>query len=164
MELQWIPSAIAAGWVVDATTSYGPATRMEKTITAETWEAWSLRSRFAHSDEQLPTGTMALEVLSLDDAIAVAEDIRPGTIVLTVRKDRGWSPIWISHVGFTVPSEDRPTVRHATKMGTGGTRDHGLVWYLEHLKSYTRLPAVGVSLLEPVEQGPRRLSASVSAP
>ena len=155
MELQWIPHAVEAGWVVDTTAEYGPTVRMEKEISPETWAAWSLRPRFAHTDDELPMGTMALDVLPLDAAVAAADRIRPGTLVLTVRKDRTWSPIWISHVGFVVPG-DQPTVRHATKMGSGGTRDHGLVWYLEHLQSYSRLPAVGISLLEPVEQGPRQ--------
>jgi hypothetical protein len=161
MELQWVPNAIANGWLRDSTASYGEVIHMEKEIGPSTWAAWGPRSKFAHTDDQLPSGTMALDVLPLETAIRVAESIRPGTIVLTVRKDRAWSPIWISHVGFTVPTSERATVRHATKMGSGGTRDHGLAWYLEHLRTYDRLPAVGVTLLEPREQGPRVTTAAL---
>lgn len=157
MELQWIPGAITSGWLRDTTGAYGrPTQRLEREVTDATWKAWRYRSRFALSDEQLPKGTMALNVLTLDDAIAVADQIRPGTLLLTVRADRSWNPIWISHTGIVVPG-DRPTVRHATKMGEGLVRDHGLVWYLEHLKTYKNWPAVGVALLEPVDSSPAPL-------
>lgn len=156
MELQWIPGALRDGWVVDTTADYGrPVQRLERQVDADTWRAWKGRQSFALSDDQLPVGTMALTVLSLDDAIAIADSIRPGTLLLTVRADRPWKPIWTSHLGIVVPG-DVPTVRHATKMGEGLVRDHGLVWYLEHLKTYKNWPAVGVSLLEPQDFGPRR--------
>lgn len=156
MELQWIPGALRDGWVVDTTADYGrPVQHLERTVDDDTWRAWKARGRFALADDELPTGKMELDILTLDDAIAVADQIRPGTLLLTVRENRTWKPIWISHLGIVVPGE-RPTVRHATKMGEGLVRDHGLVWYLEHLKTYTNWPAVGVSLLEPREYGPRR--------
>lgn len=155
MELQWIPSAVDEGWLVDATASYGrPVTRLERVVDDATWAAWRGRAKFALDDAELPRGAMALDVLSIDDAVALAPEIRPGTLLLTVRADRAASPIWVSHLGFVLPG-DPPTVRHATKMGEGRTRDHGLVWYLEHLRTYDAWPAVGVALLEPVEFGPR---------
>lgn len=154
MELQWIPAAIANGWVVDTTAEYGPTTTLEREVTADTWARWRARARFALTDDQLPTGTMSLTILSLDDALEAVDRIRPGTIVLTVREDRPYKPIWISHVGFVVPA-DKPTVRHATRMSSKQVRDHGLAWYLNHLKTYSRWKAAGVALLEPVEQGPR---------
>lgn len=155
MELQWIPAALEQGWLVDTTGAYGrPTQHLEREVDDATWRAWRARPRFALADDELPKGTMALDILTLDDAIAVADDMHPGTLLLTVRADRPWNPIWISHVGIVVPG-DRPTVRHATKMGEGLVRDHGLVWYLEHLKTYTKWPAVGVALLEPVDFGPR---------
>jgi hypothetical protein len=164
MELQWIPRAIEGGWLRDTTREYGPTSRLERVVDASTWAAWRSRAKFALTDEQLPTGRMALDVLSLDDAIEAAPRMRPGSILLTVRADRSWNPIWISHLGIVVPG-DRPTVRHATKMGEGGTKDHGLVWYLEHLKTYEKWPAAGVALLEPIEFGPRlsRLPADVES-
>lgn len=155
MELQWIPENIEAGWLRDTTAEYGPVEHMEREVSLDTWSRWSARPSFALSDEELPVGTMALDVLSLDQAEAIADQIRPGTIVLTVRVDRPWKPIWISHVGFMIPDEDRPTVRHATKLVPAGVRDHGLVYYINKLRTYTRWPAVGISLLEPVEAGPR---------
>ena len=154
MEHQWIPAALENHWLKDTTATYGPTHTMVRRVTEETWKRWRSRGKFAHTDEELPLGTMKLEVLGLDDAIAAASRIKPGTIVLTVRANLPSSPIWISHLGFTIPA-DVPTVRHATKMGSGGTKDHRLVWYLNHLKTYKNWPAVGISLLEPVEFGPR---------
>lgn len=154
MELQWIPRAIDKGWLVDTTASYGPVTHLEKQVSSTIWDTWAGRNGFAMEDDQLPVGTMSLDVLGLDDAIAAAPRMKPGSILLTIRADRSWKPIWISHVGIVIPG-DKPTVRHATKMSGGSTRDHGLVWYLEHLKTYEKWPAVGVGLLEPVEFGPR---------
>jgi len=165
MELQWIPHAIAEGWMRESTGDYGPPQHLERVVDEATWRAWRSRPRFALTDAQLPKGTMSLNILSLDDAIEAAPRIRPGTILLTVRADRAWNPIWISHLGIVVPGQV-PTVRHATKMANKITRDHGLVWYLEHLKTYEKWPAVGVALLEPVEFGPRlsRLPAATLTP
>jgi len=95
-------------------------------------------------------------VLSLDTALAVAPNIRPGSIILTVRADRPTVPIWITHLGFTVPRAE-PTIRHASRMKSAmDIRDHGLLWYLEHLKTYVNWPTAGIAILEPIEQGPRR--------
>jgi hypothetical protein len=157
MELQWIPGNIADGWLADTTATYGPVTHLERAVDADTWHSWRSRARFAMSDEELPVGTMQLDVLSLDDALAAVDDIRPGSILLTVREDRSWNPIWISHVGFVLPTEaGQPRqVRHATRMSSKTVRDHDLAWYLRHLKTYSKWPAVGVAVLEPIEQGPR---------
>lgn len=156
MELQWIPDNVAAGWLVDTTAAYGrPVQRFEREVTAGTWKAWGRRSLFALTDEQLPVGTMALDVLSLDDALAVVDQIRPGTIVLTVRQDRPWVPIWVTHLGFVLADADQPTVRHATRMSSKQVRDHSLEWYVEHVGTYSNWPTAGIALLEPVEQGPR---------
>jgi len=157
MELQWIPGNIADGWLRDTTAEYGPVVHMEREVTLDTWNSWAARKGFAHTDAELPVGTMQLDVLPLDQALQAVDRIRPGTIVLTVRKDRPWKPIWISHVGFVLPHEPGQAVqvRHATRMSDRKVRDHGLAWYVEHLQTYTNWPAVGIALLEPVDQGPR---------
>lgn len=158
MELQWIPGNVQAGWLRDTTAEYGPTQPMRREVTAKTWAQWRGRSTFQLDDAELPTGEMALDVLPLDQAIARADAIRPGSLLLTVRADRSYKPIWVSHVGIIVPGE-QATVRHATPMGSGGVRDHSLRWYLTHLKTYTVWPAVGVVILEPVAYGPRRSRA-----
>lgn len=156
MELQWIPGTIRDGWLRDTTREYGEVVVLEKEVTAATWKAWAPRKKFAHTDAELPVGTMRLEVLPLDEAAKAAATIRPGSILLTVRKDRSGVPIWITHVSLVVADADGKTVmRHATKIGAGGTRDHGVAWYVEHLRTYDNWPVLGIALLEPIEQGPR---------
>jgi len=155
MELQWIPENIAAGWLVDTTAEYGEVVRFEREVTSDTWANWAGRAKFAHTDEELPVGVMKLNVLPLEAAIAAHDRIAPGSIILTVREDRSWKPIWISHVSFVIPSDERPTMRHTTKMGTGKSRDHSLKWYLEHIGTYANWKTVGISVLEPVDFGPR---------
>jgi hypothetical protein len=97
---------------------------------------------------------MTLDVLPLEQAIEAAERIAPGSIVLTVREDRAGVPIWTTHVGMVVPTDEGPRMRHATKLGSGGTKDHSVRWYLEHIRSY-RWKVAGVTILEPLEPGPR---------
>ena len=77
-------------------------------------------------------------------------------MIFTVRRPHDWKPIIISHVGFVIPTEpDQPVMmRHATKMSGGSVRDHLLSWYIDHLRWYKR-PVEGISVLMPVEQGPR---------
>jgi len=161
MELQWIPENVAAGWMVDATDRYGPTQTFTNQITASTWANWGRRTLFALDDDQLPVGEMRLEVLPLEQALEAVDQIAPGSIVLTVREHRPWVPLWVTHLGFTVPAE-RTTLRHASRMSSSRrVRDHSLEWYLEHLKTYENWKAAGISILEPREAGPRlsRLAA-----
>jgi hypothetical protein len=155
MELQWIPHNVRDGWLDDVTASIGAVTTFTEEVTETTWRGWGRRSLFALADEDLPLGTMRLDVLPVAEALAHIDDIGPGAVLLTVRQPRAGVPIWITHVGLTVPG-DAPTVRHATKMGQGAVRDHDLAWYLRHIgESYKNWPAAGVAVLRPREQGPR---------
>ena len=155
MELQWVPAVLRDGWLSDTTAEYGSVLHMEKAVDDATWSGWPARKRFHHTDAQLPSGTMSLDVLPLETAIQMADQIRPGSIILTVREDRAGVPIWTTHVGFVVHTEQGVRMRHATKLGSGGTKEHGLRWYLEHIRSY-RWRVAGITILEPQELGPRR--------
>lgn len=160
MELQWLPSAVADGWLRPTTAEYGPVQHYEREVTPGLWRAWGRRSLFSLTDEQLPLGTMALDWLPLDAALAAVDRIRPGSIVLAVRVDRPWVPLWITHLGFTIPAET-PTFRHASRMSRSlRTRDHPLAWYLEHLGTYENWKTAGIAIFEPVEQGPRLAATS----
>jgi hypothetical protein len=156
MELQWIPGAIAAGWLRDVTAEYGEVQRLHREVTSETWANWRGRSSFALRDEELPTGDMTLAYLPLHQVADIVDRIRPGSILLTVRADRPSTPIWISHVGFIFRGPRGAIIRHATRLKPAGVRDHDLAWYLRHLQSYNHWPAIGIAVLEPIEQGPRR--------
>jgi len=151
MELQWIPGNIRDGWLVDTTRDYGPTVRQEKDVTAATWKGWGKRGLFELTDAELPVGKMALDVIPLDDAIALADKIRPGSLVLTVRASRR-APIWTSHLGFVV----RPGIlRNASRRGYMRVVDEQMATYFEALKTYGKGVVSGISILEPVEQDPR---------
>lgn len=163
MELQWLPDNVRRGWIRDTTADYGETRPLRAEVTAARWRAWGRRSLFKLADHELPTGQMALDVLPLEQALAIYEQIRPGSIVLTVREPREWIPIWTTHLGFTIPAA-KPTIRHASRMSKSlRVRDHDLKWYLGTLTTYKHWKVAGVAIFEPVEQGPR-LTAPPAAP
>ncbi len=146
MELQWIPNAVDHGLLVDTTSEYGETVHLEKTVDAALWHAWSGRERFAMTDAELPTGTMSLDVLPLDQAIANHRSFRPGSIMMIVRKDKPGVPIWITHLGFVL---EGGVFRHASRMASSmRVRDHNLGWYLGYLATWESWPVMGVVLYE----------------
>jgi len=164
MELQWLPAALEHRWLRETTAEYGEVASYRREVTPALWANWGRRSLFALTDAQLPTGEMHLDYLPLAAALAAVDRIRPGSIVMTVREDRPWVPLWITHLGFTVPA-DEPTLRHASHMQSAQiTRDHSLRWYLEHLQTYKNWKAAGIAVFEPVEFGPRRSLLAGAAP
>ena len=157
MMAQWIPANVEAGFFKDITHTLGETHRIEKSVSQAVWKNWAGTKGFSIPLSALPTGRYGLNVLSLDAAEAAIERIPPGAIIFTVRRPQSWKPIVISHVGFVIPTEDDGPVlmRHATKMSGGSVRDHLLSWYIDHLRWYKR-PVEGISVLMPLDQGPRR--------
>lgn len=152
MALQWLPSAEEQGWIVDRTSGLGDTLVMEREITRSTWSSWSQRKNFHHLDDQLPVGKAMLQVLPLDRALEVVGEIPHGSLLVTVREDRAYRPIWVSHVGLVFHLDGKTYVRHATRLGDDLVKDHDLTWYLNHLKTYTNLPVAGVAVWEFVPQ------------
>jgi hypothetical protein len=160
---QWIPNNIKGGMLVDITTELGQTVEMRKSVTINTWRHWKSRAKFSLSDEQLPTGSYALDVLPLDVALEQVAKFPPGALVITVRENRSYVPIVVTHIGFVIPSDDpeRPLLRHATKMGSEPrVRDDFLDWYVEHLANYRYWKVAGVVVLMPQETTPRIVSES----
>ncbi|MCK6504859.1 DUF1460 domain-containing protein [Myxococcota bacterium] len=154
---QWVPGAVADGLLADITDQLGETHLVDLAVTPATWRGWRRRALFALPDDRLPVGRFTLPVLSVDAALAAIDDIPPGALVLTVRQPRPGVPMVVTHLGFKLPGGgDRPMIRHATKMSGQRVMDHGLAWYLEHLRWYDRWPVDGVTVLVPREQGPRR--------
>ena len=151
---QWIPNNIANGLLVDITTELGSTVRMSKTVETRTWTRWKSRSRFMLTDEQLPVGLFELDILPLDQALLSLSSLPPGALIITVRENRSYVPIVVTHIGFVVASDDpeRPLMRHATKMGSEPrVRDDFLQWYFEHLQNYKYWKVAGVVVLMPQE-------------
>lgn len=155
---EWVPRAIENGWLKDITPTLGETHRVTKTVTARTWSNWKKRALFELPDARLPTGDFELQVMSLGEARLIADQIPDGALILTVRNNKGYIPIVVSHLGFKVPSAtpDEPLFRHATKMGkTPRVRNDRLKYYLEHVRWYHWWPVDGVTILMPQEAGPR---------
>jgi hypothetical protein len=155
MLAEWIPELIEKGWVQDITPRFAGAIKIQREVWSSTWAAWSKRDQFDLEDDRLPVGVQQFWYLPIDAALEAADQIPDGTILFTLRQPLPHIPIAITHVGIKIPGEG-PTMRHATKMGTGGVKDDSILWYLEHLKSYENWPAVGLILIEPLDFGPRR--------
>ena len=153
---QWVPENIASGILVDITAEFGETHLIEKVVTAQTWASWRKRKNFQLPDEALPVGQYSLQVLSLDAAVEIVDQIPVGAIILTVREDLSYVPILVSHVGFMVSSSDVPRMRHATKLGNDRIRDERLAWYLDHVRWYDWWQVEGITILMPQELGPRR--------
>lgn len=155
MEAQWIPRAVDAGLLVDITDRVGPARTLRKDVTPEVWRNWRGRWRFSLDDLALPLGTWTLRYLDLAEAVNAAPRIPTGSVIVTLRVERAWSPVVTTHVSLVVPGATETMMRHATRMGKQVVRDDRLAWYMDHLRDYVNWPALGVAVLAPVEQGPR---------
>lgn len=155
MELQWLPGAVADGLLRQTSREYGETIRGDREITAETWRAWRKTDTFHMSPSQLPAGRFDLDILPLDTAIAQADRIRPGSLIMIVRDDYEHIPLRITHLSMVLPGSPR-MIRHATRMTSSmKVRDHELRYYLNLLKTYSNWPVTGIAVFEPLEQGPR---------
>lgn len=145
MELQWLPSAVRHGLVVDRTATVGPTRRIALDVTRTAWTSWAGRSRFPMTDDELPTGTAAIEVVRGTDLLTALDRLPLPSLILPVRAPRAWRPVLTFHAGFAVAGADGPRLLHATKLGDGAVRDDALAWYLGHLDTYP-WPVEGVAV------------------
>lgn len=151
MVSQWIPNAIEKGYLKDITHTLGETHVVSKEITRRTWERWKGRHNFFFTPDQFPVGTYRMGVLSLDAAFKAISDIPEGALLVVVRQNNPYNPVWITHLGFVVRhSETDVRIRHATKMGGGVVKEHHLKWYFEHIRIYLA-PMEGVLVLMPQE-------------
>lgn len=161
MEAQWIPDAIRNGLLEDITARVGHARELRKDVTAEVWRRWRRRGLFQLPDAVLPLGEWTLRYLDLAEAAEAVPRIPAGALVVTLREERAWSPVVVTHISMVVPAaEGSPPdaelrMRHATRMGRQTVRDDRLGWYAAHLRDYVNWPALGITVLLPREQGPR---------
>jgi hypothetical protein len=154
---QWIPNNIEAGFLRDITADLGETHVITKRVTPAIWQGWWGTQGFALRPDEFPSGRYSLSVLSLDAAAGAVDKIPPGAIIVTVRRPKPWKPIVVSHVGFVLPPRNgKAMMRHATKMAGGGVKDHSLAWYIDHIRWYDKRPVEGITVLMPLEQGPRR--------
>ena len=149
---QWIPNAIEKGYLKDITKDLGEVQTITKTITTRNWSRWRGRHAFHFTNEEYPSGDYLLEVLTLDTARQVIDKIPTGSLIIVVRENRYYNPIWITHLGFVVRETVRDTtytkIRHATVMGNVVKENH-LPWYLNYLLQFDKWPIEGILILQP---------------
>ena len=146
---QWIPNAIEQGYLKDITHTVGETHLVSKTITHRTWERWKGRRHFHIPPSKFPVGTYQLGVLSLDAAIQAIPYIPEGALVVVMRQNNPYNPVWITHLGFVVRYSDKDVrIRHATKMAGGTVKEHYLKWYFEHIRLHLA-PMEGILVLMP---------------
>jgi hypothetical protein len=148
MTSQWIPSVLEKGFFSDVTAEFGPTHLVVKDYDEVNWTDFS-RKRSYIPLSQYPKGKYNIQVLSIDGVIQSVEQIPEGTLIIVVRQNRNDHPVLITHLGFLVFKDQKPYIRHATKMGEGQVRDDRLPWYFTHLRWIESWPVVGVMLLAP---------------
>jgi hypothetical protein len=150
MVAQWIPSVIEQGFFIDITAEHGPTFQVVKDYDNVNWAQWRKRSSFVDLPFY-PTGKYHAQVLSIEGVIQSIDSIPEGTLIVVVRQDKSHHPVLVTHLGFLVFKDEKPYIRHATKMGDKNVRDDHLPWYFTHLRWFDNWPILGVMLLEPSE-------------
>lgn len=154
MEAQWLPHVLRRGLLADVTRRYGgrDVARVEKRLTAETWQSRSSQALQLPRAHQ-PRGTWALNVIPLAHVMERARAIPSGTILVVVREDLPLKPTRITHLGFVVQRRGRTYLRHAARNGYGRVVDEDLASFLARNGRYTKWPVTGVALYEPRRPG-----------
>ena len=148
MASQWIPSAIEYGFFTDITAEYGPTQLLIKDYELVNWKKFQYRRSYIPLKEY-PKGQHHLQILSIEGAIQNIETVPEGTLIIVVRQNKPEHPVWVSHLGFLIYKDEKPFIRHATKMGDRLVRDDRLPWYFTHLRWFDNWPVVGVMLMAP---------------
>ena len=151
MVSQWIPNAIEKGYLKDITHTLGETHVVSKKITRRTWERGEVVITFSSRQISFRWVPIEWEYCLLDAAFNAIPNIPEGALVVVVRQNNPYNPVWITHLGFVVRhSETDVRIRHATKMGGGVVKEHYLKWYFEHIRIYLS-PMEGVLVLMPQE-------------
>jgi hypothetical protein len=157
-ELQWLPRVLADGFLADTTRDYGAATReIRMAVPRSLITDWKAGERFhdpATLDNIFRDGdpaTLAITIVPTAEAIGIAPQIRPGSVVLFVRGEKPGLPLRTSHMGLVLA---KGTLRHASQAGKR-VMDEPLDAYLKNASTWTSWPLDGIAILEPRERWPR---------
>jgi hypothetical protein len=152
---QWIPSAVARGWVADATAAVAGdrARRETKAFSPESWAAVRAAGRAIAGlpRSRLPQGEFAIDVVPPDDVAAVAARVPEGAIAFVVREDRPDRATRITHAGLVVRgARGEVLVRHATSSkGVGRVIEEPVARFvLRERRAYPAWPLAGLAFFE----------------
>ena len=152
---QWIPNNVDLGYIQNISSQIGETEYVSKTFDEQLWNNWRGKNKIPLPKEDFPIGEFGLDVLSIDEALDNMDRIPSGSLLVVVRDSNIGNPVLISHIGFVIDVRTKKRVvkkmRHATIMGSPkGVKQHGLRWYLNHMKNYPyRWKVKGVSILHP---------------
>ena len=152
---QWIPNNVDLGYIQNISSQIGETEYVSKIFDEQIWNNWRGKNKIPLPKEDFPIGEFGLDVLSIDEALSHMDQIPSGSLLVVVRDSNAGNPVLISHIGFVIDVQTKKgfvkKMRHATIMGTPkGVKQHGLRWYLEHMKNYPyRWKVKGVSIFHP---------------
>jgi len=152
---QWIPNNVELGYIQNISSQIGETEYVSKIFDEEIWKNWRGKNKIPLPKEDFPIGEFGLDVLSIDEALTNMDRIPSGSLLVVVRDSNAGNPVLVSHIGFVIDIQTRKGIvkkmRHATIMGTPkGVKQHGLRWYLNHMKNYPyRWKVKGVSVFHP---------------
>ena len=152
---QWIPNNVELGYIQNISSQIGETEYVSKIFDEEIWRNWRGKNKIPLPKEDFPVGEFGLDVLSIDEALTNMNRIPSGSLLVVVRDSNAGNPVLVSHIGFVIDIQTRKGIvkkmRHATIMGTPkGVKQHGLRWYLNHMKNYPyRWKVKGVSVFHP---------------
>ena len=152
---QWIPNNVDLGYIQNISSQIGETEYISKIFDEQIWTNWRGKNKIPLPKEHFPLGEFGLDVLSIDEVLNNMDRIPSGSLLVVVRDSNVGNPVLISHIGFVIDVRIRKGIvkkmRHATIMGTPkGVKQHGLRWYLNHMKNYPyRWKVKGVSIFYP---------------
>lgn len=152
---QWIPNNVELGYIQNISSQIGETEYVSKIFDEDIWRNWRGKNKIPLPKEDFPVGEFGQDVLSIDEALTNMNRIPSGSLLVVVRDSNAGNPVLVSHIGFVIDIQTRKGIvkkmRHATIMGTPkGVKQHGLRWYLNHMKNYPyRWKVKGVSVFHP---------------
>jgi hypothetical protein len=154
---QWIPNAVAAGYLRDATAELAVAAQLSLVTVDEDYSpgtpgfAWAQRA-LGLAAAEFPATRVTQAIVPVADADRLAPVLPEGAIVLIVRDPTKTNPHRVSHMGIIV-RDDREQggevfFRHATRSGLQMVLDVPYANYARRMKGYER-PVAGVAVFLP---------------
>lgn len=152
-ESQWLPQWQRRGLLRPVSFELAGkfARRVEKVLTAQTWETPSAVALGLQASHQ-PVGAYALDIVPASHAQEALLHAPEGLLVVVVRADKPNSVTRVTHMGILVHTARGPALRHASR-SYRKVVDEPLGHYLERNLRYGGWTIEGLALFEPVLPG-----------
>jgi len=155
-EAQWLPANSEKGYFVDevpALDRHAPAETLS--LVRSEWTQVPALKRLAPAN--VPDGKYTVRYLPLDEVVARAKDIVPGSILMVVREPDPTRVVRITHMGFVLKDKRGWVVRHASTGKEHAVVDEPLAEFVQRQREYKKWKVVGFALAQPKDAS-RRVS------